>query len=353
MGEQHANGWRVSRHRLVADVTVGVIANPMSGRDIRRLVRPNDRPHVDSRPLRTPTPAPDLLGARSICARAGRCVVGDEQAIWRAVNGELAQAVALAAHGNAWLADVGTAREDIANFEATNSTFQFVRSVRFEVNSRWRGASEVGSAGEWLRSIARTGVHQLSLVAGGSKPIAFANEGSWGVVGRGRHRADAWRGRWEVNKAGVDPADLKPRIWEVSYQRERGNGPFTLEPVDIDGRLEQLRHALAEAKEFAGRDDFLATFVPWFDEALALESGDEPDTAWHPDMLPTVGYGLDARRLLAMGSRSWVFGGMGSWNDIGFNDAATQDQYRQVSERLYRAVLDAIRDATNSFEAVS
>ena len=38
MGEQHANGWRVSRHRLVANVTVGVIANPMSGRDIRRLV---------------------------------------------------------------------------------------------------------------------------------------------------------------------------------------------------------------------------------------------------------------------------------------------------------------------------
>jgi predicted polyphosphate/ATP-dependent NAD kinase len=38
MGEQHANGWRVSRHRLVADATVGVIANPMSGRDIRRLV---------------------------------------------------------------------------------------------------------------------------------------------------------------------------------------------------------------------------------------------------------------------------------------------------------------------------
>jgi hypothetical protein len=35
MGERHANGWRVSRHRLVADVTVDVIANPMSVRDIR------------------------------------------------------------------------------------------------------------------------------------------------------------------------------------------------------------------------------------------------------------------------------------------------------------------------------
>ena len=29
---------RAARHQLVADATVGVIANPMSGRDIRRLV---------------------------------------------------------------------------------------------------------------------------------------------------------------------------------------------------------------------------------------------------------------------------------------------------------------------------
>jgi hypothetical protein len=29
MGEQHANGWRVSRHRLVADAAVGVLAHPL------------------------------------------------------------------------------------------------------------------------------------------------------------------------------------------------------------------------------------------------------------------------------------------------------------------------------------
>ena len=38
MGEQHANGSRVSRRRLAAGATAGVIANPMPGRDIRRLV---------------------------------------------------------------------------------------------------------------------------------------------------------------------------------------------------------------------------------------------------------------------------------------------------------------------------
>jgi hypothetical protein len=47
MGEQHANGWRLSRQRLVADATVGVIANPMSGRDIRRLVASAVFPNAD------------------------------------------------------------------------------------------------------------------------------------------------------------------------------------------------------------------------------------------------------------------------------------------------------------------
>jgi hypothetical protein len=43
MGEQHANGWRVSRHRLTADATVGIIANPMSGQ-IADWVRCGIRP---------------------------------------------------------------------------------------------------------------------------------------------------------------------------------------------------------------------------------------------------------------------------------------------------------------------
>lgn len=268
----------------------------------------------------------------------------------RAMNGELAQAVAVVSHGNSWLADVGAAREDIAIFEAQNSTFQYVRSVRFEAKSRWRGMSELGTVGAWLRSISRAGIDRLSLIAGGSKPVAFANAGLWGVVGQGRRTGDAWYGRWEVNRSGVDPADLKPRIWEVKYRRVHGSWPIEAEPIDLVGRMEELRSALADAKDFAERDPALATFAPWFEEALALESSNEPEIVWHPDMLSSVGYGLDARRLLAMGARSWVFGGMGSWNDVSFNDAETQVQYRRVSERLYEAVLSAVRDSTNSFE---
>jgi hypothetical protein len=70
-------------------------------------------------------------------------------------------------------------------------------------------------------------------------------------------------------------------------------------------------------------------------------------------LLPSAGYEVIARRALAMATRSWVFGGMGSWNDVGFYDADTQAEYRRVSEHLFQAVVDTIRDATNSFQTGS
>lgn len=64
MGEQHANGWRVSRHRLVADATVGVIANPMravtSGGSSR--ARPSSTPRTPAWWVRLTAAAAGALG---------------------------------------------------------------------------------------------------------------------------------------------------------------------------------------------------------------------------------------------------------------------------------------------------
>jgi hypothetical protein len=63
-----------------------------------------------------------------------------------------------------------------------------------------------------------------------------------------------------------------------------------------------------------------------------------------------VGYSLEARRLVAAAVRSWVFGGMGSWNDIGFSDPALLSVYNSVSEDLYMSVIEGFRDGINSLE---
>jgi hypothetical protein len=49
--------------------------------------------------------------------------------------------------------------------------------------------------------------------------------------------------------------------------------------------------------------------------------------------------------------QSYVFGGMGSWNDMGFQKPETQKEYERVSKELYEAVKFATTMASNSFES--
>ena len=50
-----------------------------------------------------------------------------------------------------------------------------------------------------------------------------------------------------------------------------------------------------------------------------------------------------------MAAASWVFGGMGSWNDIGFvPDDPMAPEYESVSADLYSAVLAALGAAANA-----
>jgi hypothetical protein len=262
------------------------------------------------------------------------------------MNGELAEAVALVAHGNAGLP--GSDKAQLVGFEETNSTFQYVRSVTFETQSGRRRSSSVTSVASWLDYLRRGRFQKLSLMAGGVAPVAFADQGTWGILGHGRGEVEAWYPRWEVNRDGVDPAETKPRIWEVAYRSSARRGHVAVEPIDLLARSRELESAVGSAIEFAVTNDILTNFVPWFEQAQALQSSDNPVIEWHPDLLPPVGYSLQARRLLASATRSWVFGGMGSWNDIGFSEPALRDRYQTVSNDLYQAVIDSIRDATNS-----
>jgi hypothetical protein len=50
--------------------------------------------------------------------------------------------------------------------------------------------------------------------------------------------------------------------------------------------------------------------------------------------------------MLDAAQSAWVFGGMGSWNDMSF-DGEEQREYEEVSEQLFTAVNNAICVATN------
>jgi hypothetical protein len=48
-----------------------------------------------------------------------------------------------------------------------------------------------------------------------------------------------------------------------------------------------------------------------------------------------------------MAQAAWVFGGMGSWNDLGFAENDLQRQYEQITRELFTAVLQACVSAAN------
>jgi hypothetical protein len=55
---------------------------------------------------------------------------------------------------------------------------------------------------------------------------------------------------------------------------------------------------------------------------------------YHSDLMPENAYGMAEQQLLFAASHAWVFGGMGSWNDMGFEDKQVQHRYETVSSAL-------------------
>ncbi|WP_288942563.1 hypothetical protein [uncultured Alistipes sp.] len=64
------------------------------------------------------------------------------------------------------------------------------------------------------------------------------------------------------------------------------------------------------------------------------------------DILPKNNYSIDALQLLFAAFSSFVFGGMGSWND---GVAKNHKKHKELSKILYEDIVDAIVSAVNSF----
>lgn len=263
------------------------------------------------------------------------------------MNGETAQAAALVAHGNAWLAEL--AKPSLREFEANNSTFQFVRHLNFELQGA-RRSGNAGSVQGWIKHLKKSGIDRLWLLAGGSaRAEAFVgtNRGLWG---QGKRGVEAWHSEWSVNRSGVAPSDVKASIWEVRYASSFRQGTAETPPFDVTSSEQELTKAAEEAKALSIEEPALSTFTSWFAEAIDMRSQDAPTPPWNSDVLPSSGYPPDARRLLAMATRCWVFGGMGSWNDYMSSDHDLAERYGRVSGRLHDAVMRAIRDSVHAFD---
>jgi hypothetical protein len=249
------------------------------------------------------------------------------------MNGDLAALIALCLHGNEWLAS-GTGNPPA--LDAGNSTFQYVERVhatcprrRLLGTRRW----EADSVAEWLRFVEGTGARRLSLVVGG------ASGGRWALVDDAP-APRLWQSHWAVR----DRNRPDRRIWAVELTGTPLGEALPPQPAPASAR-DDLRAALEAIERFADADAGLADWSAWFAEALRLLEAAEPVIPYHPDLAPD-GLPLESRRLLAAAVKAWVFGGMGSWNDLAYPEGARRAEYEQQTGRLYRSVLAALLAVT-------
>ena len=266
------------------------------------------------------------------------------------MNGELAQIIALVAHGNLFLRGGETAKIDLS----ANSTFQYVSSIKFaryKSNQDKQGEVIANSVSDWFTFLRSNKVTRLWNIAFGwqrqDMPEYMADAFAGGIP-----RAiqadlpkgfELWYPQWKTGGQKQTP-------WLIEYRSLMFPNSHAMPTLTLSAVKEHLRYAILRAKNFSERSDVNAlSWASWFAKSLDFLDSPDPKVSFHPDLLPDTGFSLEARQILASDARAYVFGGMGSWNDMGFEQAETQKEYEKVTKELYEAIKLSIIMASNSF----
>jgi hypothetical protein len=162
-------------------------------------------------------------------------------------------------------------------------------------------------------------------------------------------------GRWLMETLHGEYSDL----WESEWTTTRGARPWKVYylivardwdqlvglNLSLKGARRRLLNTLINVEAFA-REEKEKYWVESFRKALKTIDAASP--LERSDFLPTGCFSLEAEQLFAAGLRSWVFGGLGSWNDLYFG-GKTQEQYVQFSNELYDAMCQSLVVAINSY----
>ena len=277
------------------------------------------------------------------------------------MNGEMANLIALTTYGNRYLTGPKGAKPP--ELLMRNSTFMFTRSIDFlEVKGTRRRPREhrvAKSTGDWFRYLKRAGVRRLRLAAIGyndKRPympdrvaVAFAGCANWAIVTQTKKGTKVWILQDETIEDFSYKSKVK-RIWEATVRAYSSEVPLRDTPASYEAAETALKDALVDITRFAKSKSSLRYWVPTFKTALAaLDKRKTPSFMYWNDMVPKKWLITRARRLISAAQRSWVFGGMCSWNDTNFaySKGPSNREYKRVSNGLYRAMIDAIITATN------
>ncbi len=246
-------------------------------------------------------------------------------------------AVALTIYANSRLAGL-----ECPGFWPNAVVFQWKDKITFEaLTGRFLAAEDPETWVDMLRSRGVVGFHVHS---GGGHPIAeaFAGGGS----------------RWVVEAIHQDQIECWIRvsrdIRECRFVRRSTDQECPVHERQLDVVAEELKLAILRAQSLLepNRLGVHPDQLSWFDTrlkgALAALSSDSPKSPFmYSELESPSNLSLPAGQLLAACGEAWLFGGMGSWNDV-IPIPTAKEEYEGATNDLYRLVIEGICIAANT-----
>jgi hypothetical protein len=277
------------------------------------------------------------------------------------MTGDIARAITLSTYGTAFLKD----NYDISGLTLDHPSFTFENKVEFLYFKKhffskptWYQYADCPI--NWLKKLKEEGCIELRFTHQPDNSIRLngtivPDYKLAGFVGGGGQRfiqavfqnySDYWKSKEEV----TDKEAPNHRIWTISYGRLITGKPTQKKiKYDLNDIKERLRNKLTEISAFA-KNENQPFWVEKFDSAINLLDSSAPYLNDQDKLIiPFDRMEFKATQLLAGSGKAWCFGGMGSWNDIGFTDKDKQATYDKLTSELYDIVNESYIAVANSY----
>jgi hypothetical protein len=272
----------------------------------------------------------------------------------------IAQIISLACHGNAVISG-----REIGNFFPNNSTCKFCERIDFVLKEKklFRNINQVEVAknpDSWFKRLTSLKAKGIYLTRQPGNILKFPDRISTGGIGGGEiwtmvvvlpagERED-WREKWEVgNKDASDE-----RIWRVTYSGSTSKKFIESINFNLSDMYLKLSEAIHNIDDFAQKYDHQWARKPFGDALKTLDSKGKVLNGYHRDLAPTNFLSDEVLAIFDACQCAWLFGGMGSWNDIGIRSKEVKEkeleqrEYERVSEGLFQTLGEAIVVAVKS-----
>ena len=268
------------------------------------------------------------------------------------MNGPIAQLVAITYHGNAFLSGLA-----IPVFFPGNSTCQFCDYVHFlafhkTLLGKRKAKIIAENPNAWFMFLKQNKASGIRLLRVQQNDPNLPDRITAGFVGGGgdwfmeilfKHKpSELWMAKWDV----WDQNAPEQRIWRVDYFYIQKVPQKDTKYRDLEQVWSEFKQSLIEIHDFS-RSYTEGGFTECFENALIAIDEPEADIGYHKDLFLKDQLSPKAISILKAAMSSWVYGGMGSWNDMSF-DVEAQKIYERVSQKHFNLLNEAIECAASS-----